>query len=131
MYYDMDQLTINHGSINVSGYIILNVKTTLDLGGQGVTNPVSNSIPPETVQINFAGTSAGVHGNGAVCAIIQAPNADVVMGGGGATGYMVGSVMGKTVSFKGGYPIHYDIQLNRAGGTLAVVTTTGYSRKKM
>ncbi len=53
------------------------------------------------------------------------------MGGGGATGYMVGSVMGKTVSFKGGYPIHYDIQLNRAGGTLAVVTTTGYSRKKM
>jgi len=132
IYYDFDTLNFNNGDINVSGYVVINVKTTLDLGGQSVINPVSSTnSSPELIQINFTGTSLAVHGNGALCAIIQAPNADVVFGGGGSGGYMVGAVQGKTLSFKGGYPIHYDIQLNRTGGTLAVMTTTGYTRRRM
>jgi hypothetical protein len=45
--------------------------------------------------------------------------------------YFVGSIRALNVSDQGGYPVHYDIQLNRRSGAIGVMVATAYSRKKM
>jgi|SRR5579875_3506991 len=132
VYYDIGSLSESgQAQIQVSGYVVLNVQSSLSISGNGITNGVSSDIPPEAVQINYAGTSASIGGNGAISAIISAPNATVSLGGGGSKGYMVGAIQAANVSVQGGYPVHYDIQLNRlGGGTLSVPIVSAYSRKK-
>jgi hypothetical protein len=132
VYYDINSFSQNQGSVEVSGYVVLNVKSSLSIGGNGISNGITNSIPPECVQINYAGTNAmTINGNGAVSAVINAPDATVNFGGGGSAGYMIGSVQAKDISVQGGYPVHYDVQLGKVGGTMGVPVTTAYNRKKM
>ncbi len=132
VYYDIYNLgESGQAQIQVSGYVVLNVENSLSLTGNGITNGISTDIPPEAVQINYAGTSASIGGNGAVSAVVTAPNATVSLGGGGSSGYMVGAIRAANVFLQGGYPVHYDIQLNRlGGGTLSVPVVSAYSRKK-
>lgn len=135
VYYDIDSIDeAGNAEIDVSGYVALNVQTRMSITGNGVTNGVAGvtDIPPECVQINFAGTgTVSLGGNGAISAIITAPNATVSLGGGGSAGYFVGSIQADQIDDGGGYPVHYDLQLNRLGGTLGTIATTAYSRKKM
>jgi len=132
VYYDIDTLTENGGSIEVSGYVVLNIKTDLKIAGNGISNGITSSIPPECVQINYAGTNAvTINGNGAVSAVLNAPDAAVNLGGGGSGGYMVGAIQAKDVNVQGGYPVHYDVQLSKVGGVMGVPVTTAYNRKKM
>jgi hypothetical protein len=132
VYYDIDSFSQNQGDLMVSGYVVLNVKSSLSIGGNGISNGITSSIPPECVQIQYAGTSAvSISGNGAVSAVLNAPDADVSFGGGGSAGYMVGAVQAKSVNVQGGYPVHYDIQLSKVGGVMGVPVTTAYNRKKM
>lgn len=132
VYYDIDTLTENGGSIEVSGYVVLNVKTDIKIAGNGISNGITSSIPPECVQINYAGTNAvTINGNGAVSAVLNAPDAAVNLGGGGSGGYMVGAIQAKDVNVQGGYPVHYDVQLSKVGGVMGVPVTTAYNRKKM
>ena len=130
-YYDVDSVNItgNSGGIGVVGYVVLNVRTTLTIHGQGVANPLTTL--PEAFQINYAGTSpVTIGGNGATSSILTAPNASVTLGGGGSSGYLVGSIRAQNVSVAGGYPIHYDIQLNRLEGTMGQMVVSSYSRVK-
>jgi hypothetical protein len=146
VYYDIACLSQTGGSISISGYVVLNVQggascagsTGLSINGNGISNGIActapcTNIPPDAVVINYAGTTKGVSigGNGAISAVINAPYADVTLGGGGANGYMVGSIVGKDVTVSGGYPIHYDVQLSRMGGSLGKMVSTAYGRKKM
>jgi hypothetical protein len=132
VYYDIDTLTENGGSIEVSGYVVLNIKTDLKIAGNGISNGITSSIPPECVQINYAGTNAvTINGNGAVSAVLNAPDAAVNLGGGGSGGYMVGAIQAKDVNVQGGYPVHYDVQLSKVGGVMGVPVTTAYNRRKM
>lgn len=135
VYYDIDSVSESgKAQINVSGYVVLNVRTSLGITGNGVTNGIGGTvdIPPEAVQINFAGSgSVSLGGNGAISALVNAPNASVTLGGGGSKGYFVGAINAYNVSDQGGYPVHYDIQLDRLSGTMGVVVATAYSRKKM
>jgi Tfp pilus assembly protein PilX len=132
VYYNINTFTQNQGSVEVSGYVVLNVKTGFSMGGNGISNGITSSIPPECVQINYAGTDAiTINGNGAVSAVINAPDAEVKLGGGGSGGYMVGAIQAKDVNVLGGYPVHYDIQLSKVGGVMGVPVTTAYNRKKM
>ena len=132
VYYDVDSLSETQGQISVSGYVVINIKTSLSIGGLGIANGLSSSIPPECVAINYVGTnSVSISGNGAVSAILSAPNATVTLGGGGSGGWFVGAVLANNVSVQGGYPVHYDVQLRQAGGTMGVMVTSAYSRKKM
>jgi hypothetical protein len=132
VYYDIDSLSETQGQINVSGYVIINIKSSLSIAGLGISNGVSTSIPPECVVINYVGTSdVSISGNGAVSALLNAPNATVDLGGGGSGGYFVGAVQANNVSVQGGYPVHYDVQLSHVGGTMGVMVTSAYSRKKM
>lgn len=132
VYYNIDTWSQTQGSIEVSGYVVLNVQTNLSIGGNGISNGIALSIPPEAVQINYAGTNTvTIHGNGAVSAVLNAPLASVTLGGGGSAGYMIGSIQALNVSVMGGYPIHYDNQLGRVGGSLGTIVSTAYGRKKM
>lgn len=144
VYYDINCLSETGGNINVSGYVVLNVKGTSCGGGGGLTisgNGISNgiactqpctNIPPEAVVINYSGSdTVSIGGNGAVSALINAPNADVSLGGGGSNGYMVGSIQANNITVQGGYPVHYDVQLARVGGSLGTMVSTAYGRKKM
>jgi hypothetical protein len=82
--------------------------------------------------INYVGNGAiSLGGNGSISAVIIAPNASVSLKGGGKGGYMLGSIMANNVTMSGGYPLHYDVQLDHAGGTLGRVITISYSRKRM
>lgn len=132
VYYNIDSLSETQGQVNVSGYVIINIKSSLSIAGLGISNGVSTSIPPECVVINYVGTSdVSISGNGAVSALLNAPNATVDLGGGGSGGYFVGAVQANNVSVQGGYPVHYDVQLSHVGGTMGVMVTSAYSRKKM
>ncbi|HUZ45648.1 MAG TPA: hypothetical protein VMW54_03340 [Terriglobia bacterium] len=132
VYYDIDSLSENQGSINVSGYVVINIKNSLSIAGLGISNGVSSSIPPECVTIDYAGTnSVSISGNGAVSAVLNAPNAAVSLGGGGSGGYFIGAIQANNISAQGGYPVHYDVQLGRVGGTMGVMVTSAYGRKKM
>jgi Tfp pilus assembly protein PilV len=132
IYYNIDSFSQNQGEIDVSGYVVINVKSNLSIGGLGITNGVSSSVPPECVAINYAGTNGvSISGNGAISALLNAPNATVSLGGGGSGGYFVGAIQANNVSVQGGYPVHYDVQLKDAGGTMGVMVTSAYSRKKM
>jgi hypothetical protein len=131
VYYDIDSITDSGQSyIAINGYVVLNVNSTLSLTGQGVLNGITQK--PEALQINYAGTSAAsIGGNGGMSALITAPNAEVDLSGGGSKGYLIGSVQAKMVSDQGGYPVHYDVQLNRLTGTLGTMVVSAYSRRKM
>lgn len=146
VYYDIACINEQGGSINVSGYVVLNVQggssctgsNGITLTGNGISNGIActqpcTNIPPEAVQINYAGSTKGIAigGNGAISAVISAPLAGVTLGGGGANGYMVGSIQANTINVSGGYPIHYDVNLARVGGTMGNMISTAYGRKKM
>jgi hypothetical protein len=131
VYYDINEIDQTGGTIVVTGHVVLNVKSAMKIAGSGISNGVTSNIPPQYVKINYAGTSGvSLSGGGAVSAIIDAPLATVTLGGGGSTGYLVGAVKANNIIVQGGYPVHYDMQLNKAGGTLSVMVTTGYSRSK-
>jgi hypothetical protein len=134
VYYDIDQLNQTGGIIEVSGYVVLNVQTALTIQGNGVTGSTAAGaeIPPAGVVINYSGsTAATLGGNGALCALVNAPNSDVTLKGGGSGGYMIGSIQAKSITDGGGYPVHYDVNLDRTGGNLGTMVTTAYGRKKM
>ena len=135
VYYEVDSLSeAGNAEIDVSGYVVLNLRTSISITGSGVTNGISGTvdIPPASVGINYAGTNpVSIGGSGAVSALITAPNATVNLGGGGSKGYMVGAINAGNVVVQGGYPIHYDMQLNRLGGGLSVMTVASYGRKKI
>jgi hypothetical protein len=132
VYYNIDSFTQNKGEIQVSGYVVLNVQSSFTMAGKGIVNGISTSIPPEYVTINYAGTSeVKINGNGAVCAVLNAPNATVTLGGGGSAGYFLGAIQARDVAVHGGFPVHYDVQLSRVGGVMGVPVTTAYNRKKM
>ncbi len=133
VYYDIGSLSESgNATIAISGYVVLNIQSSLSITGNGITNGIGAAIPPAWLTINYAGTNGvSIGGNGAVTAVLNAPNATVTLGGGGSSGYFIGSVQANNVVDQGGYPIHYDIQLSRVGGTLGQTLITAYSRKKM
>ncbi|HLY59203.1 MAG TPA: hypothetical protein VKV95_00405 [Terriglobia bacterium] len=137
--YDIDSFSQNQGSIVISGYVILNIQSTFSIGGQGLGSaltcaktPCSN-VPPAAVQVNAScsGGCINIGGNGAVSMLVNAPNANVTLGGGGSSGYFIGGVQANNISVQGGYPVHYDVQMNRAGGTVGTMVASGYNRKKL
>jgi hypothetical protein len=40
---------------------------------------------------------------------------------------MIGAIRALNVSTQGGYPLHYDTQLSKAGGVTGVMSTTAYT----
>jgi len=129
VYYDIDTLSVSGtASVTIVGFVVLNVRSSLTLTGQGIVNPLT--VQPTALQINVACSGACVHigGNGGSSAIVSAPLASVQLGGGGSSGYFVGSIAAANVTDNGHYAVHYDLQLNRLKGTLGQMVVSSYSR---
>lgn len=92
------------GNIDVSGNGILNTKNQpLDLQLYGI-QPSDGS----TKHVSLGG-------NAQITASVYAPNADVTVNGGGSSGHVYGSLIGKTVTMTGVTNLHYDEALSSGG----------------
>ncbi|MGD0221110.1 MAG: hypothetical protein ABSF71_02135 [Terriglobia bacterium] len=129
VYYDIDSINFSgQAAIAINGFVVLNVKDTLSITGQGIANGINNS--PEQCQIFFAGNSANLGGNGEISAVITAPLASFSLGGGGSKGSFLGAISALSIDDQGGYPVHYDIQLSKMNGSLSQSLVSSYTRIK-
>ena len=116
------------GNISVTGNseIILGagVKATIyfqgdvNISGKGMMNPANQpanlllyGVPP----LNGNTPHVTLGGNGQISAAVYAPDYDVTVNGGGNSGHVFGSVVGKNVSMTGVTNLHYDEALGNAG----------------
>ena len=84
VYYDIDQFQQTGGPLLITGYVVLNIRSAFSVSGSGISNGITLDIAPEYVKISYAGTSGvSLGGGGAISALIEAPNADVTLGGRG------------------------------------------------
>ncbi len=86
---------------------------TANIGGLGIINYPGNATNftyyglPSNTSLNFSG-------NGTFVGTFNAPNADVVLGGGGSTTIdFVGAGIAKTITMNGHFNFHYDEALRR------------------
>ncbi len=116
------------GDISLSGNAQLTVapgvsatlyfKGNVDIAGNGLVN--TNNQPGDLL---FYGVQpdTGVNpyvklgGNGAITAAVYAPGHDVTVNGGGSSGHVFGSAVGKTVTMTGVTNLHYDEALSSGG----------------
>lgn len=116
------------GDITVGGnsQIILGngVKATIyfqgnvSIAGKGMLNP--NDQPANLLLYGIQPTdgvprSVSLGGNGQITAAVYAPDYDVTVNGGGNTGHVFGSIVGKTVNMTGVTNLHYDEALADTG----------------
>jgi hypothetical protein len=121
-------------SVRLSGKAELNFSATgvtrlwlegdLVIGGKGIAN--AYQLPPHLLIYGMPpGYAPGVpgcrsvtiSGNGQLFAAVYAPKADITINGGGATGDVFGSLVGKTITMNGnGTFFHYDEALAHVEG---------------
>ncbi|WP_309387386.1 DUF7305 domain-containing protein [Cerasicoccus frondis] len=84
------------------------VKDDLEVGGNGILNLNGK---PEDLQIygtaNYS-QDIDLHGNGALNAVVYAPNANLALKGGGNSGVFYGAAVAESIEIKGNYEFHYD-----------------------
>lgn len=102
--YYFDSLTESStGTLTISGDTTIFVKSSLDLSGQGVINPLGD---PTKLTVYYSGTSrVDVTGGSSAFLEMYAPNADMKLVG---TSDFFGSFIGKTVTIQGTPDVHFD-----------------------
>jgi len=133
--YNINSLTTSgNAQINVSG----SGQVIIDVGGTGF-GPGTNVVSATGNGINNSGTAANqfvidyagtaninLGGNGQSTAVVNAPNSNVTMLGGGNRGQWFGSIVASTITMTGNMAFHYDTnssqqpQNNQNYTTLAV-----------
>src|SRR5206468_1904645 len=93
------------------------------IGGQGIIN--SDGYAKNFQYYGLpSNTSLDYKGNSSFTGTINAPQANLKLGGGGTTPYdFVGSVVVNTLTMNGHFHIHYDEALNKISTTAYVVTS--------
>jgi Tfp pilus assembly protein PilX len=142
VYYINSIATAGQAQIIVNGYVTLDVEGLISIAGNGLVDAQNNGIPEQVIINDACSTACSsaspllLAGNGEISAAVNAPNADVNIGGGGSSGYMMGGVIGYNVDMVGGFPLHYDDRLANfpigtiPAGTLSPPLITAYSRMK-
>ena len=100
----------------------MDIATSMTLGGQAITNvSAPGDPPPEFTVINIMGTGTALilGGNAQLSALVNIPNGDAVIGGGGSSGAFYGSIMAQNVTSNGSVAIHYDLSANMLSGSLS------------
>ena len=115
-------VTLNVAGLDSSGSPLT---TAVSIAGNGIINSNSTiSEPPNDFIINYGGTGGvKIAGNGAVTAILNAPNAPVTQTGNGA---WFGSMLGSTMSIGGNAFFHYDRAAALAPTNNGYYTMVGY-----
>jgi hypothetical protein len=90
----------------------------VDIAGNGMVN--KNNQPGDLSLYGITPADSSSHhvdlgGNGQITASVYAPGHDVKVNGGGTSGHVFGSVIGKTVTMTGVTNLHYDEALSAGG----------------
>jgi len=90
----------------------------VDVGGNGILNSNNQpldlqlyGIPPQ----DGSAKHVNLGGNGQITAAVYAPGHDITINGGGTSGHVFGSAVGKTVTMTGVTNLHYDEALGSGG----------------
>ena len=107
------QIVVQPG-VNATIYFNGNV----DVSGKGIIN--SNNQPGDLLMYGIqptGGTTPHVNlsGNAQLSAAVYAPGHNVTVAGGGSSGHVFGSIVGKTVVMTGVTNLHYDEALSSVG----------------
>ncbi len=91
---------------------------TYDVSGNGILN--TNNQPSDLQLYGIqpapnASPHVSLGGNGQIVAAVYAPDHDVSINGGGTSGHVFGSVVGKTITMTGVTNLHYDEALGATG----------------
>ncbi|HEY3663876.1 MAG TPA: collagen-binding domain-containing protein [Chthoniobacterales bacterium] len=94
-------------------------KGNVDIAGKGMMNPSNQPSDLLLYGLQPASGASTPHlslgGNGQISAAVYAPDYDITVNGGGSSGHVFGSVVGKTVSMTGVTNLHYDEALGNSG----------------
>ncbi len=127
--------TYNFNSLTVATHAILTISpankaVTINIAGNGTTTPISmgshativnTSGVSDNIQINYAGTgSLSMQGGPSAYAVVNAPNASVVMGGGSD---WYGTIMANSIDDHGGISLHFDTADTTLSGATAATAT--------
>ncbi len=90
----------------------------VDIAGKGMLNPANQ--PADLLLYGVQSTGdvtphVNLGGNGQITAAVYAPDYDVTVNGGGNSGHVFGSIVGKTVTMTGVTNLHYDEVLAGSG----------------
>lgn len=90
----------------------------VNIGGKGMLNP--NDQPSDLLLYGIQPTDGlprqvTLGGNGQITAALYAPDYDVTVNGGGSSGHVFGSIVGKTTTMTGVTNLHYDEALAGSG----------------
>lgn len=104
-------------TINANASVIVYTNGNISAQGNGiVNNNQAKHFILYGTNTSTAGQTIGIGGNGQLTATVYAPNADIEMKGGGSSGQVSGSIVGRTISMNGGTNFHYDVALGRLSG---------------
>jgi len=121
--YNINSLSMSgNATINVSpaGQVVINIGGTgCDVGCGGmaagtVVSTTGNGIDnlgtiPSNFAIDYAGSDTiNLGGNGVTTAVLNAPNANITLNGGGSGGQWYGSILASTITVTGNEQFHFD-----------------------
>jgi len=109
--YTPSSLNIGGGTTNAGTVIMYQESGTLTLGGNSSGGAINNR-PENFLYFGMPGvTSIVFSGNSDFVGVIYAPEADLILNGGGSALNFIGSVIAKSVTMNGKYNFHYDESL--------------------
>jgi hypothetical protein len=91
---------------------------SVNIAGKGVLNPANQPANLLFYGVHSESTlprSVVLGGNGQISAAVYAPEHNVTVNGGGSSGHVFGSIVGKTVAMTGVTNVHYDEALGSGG----------------
>lgn len=122
--YVSGDITLNGGSSIVIGagvHATFYIGGNITISGGGSFNTTANptALALTLIGVNPVSQDWKLCGNGALDALVYAPNANITLDGGGNSGTFVGSITGKTITANGGnVEVRYDEALGKMGTVL-------------
>ncbi len=101
--------------VNAGASLQLYAPNNVSIAGNGIANsndPASFQFWSTKVAGSGGTQNVDISGNGQLSAVVYAPNAEVSMNGGGASGSIYGAVVANSITINGGSEFHYDEALS-------------------
>jgi hypothetical protein len=115
------------------GNVVLDIYSTMDLGGQGVVQPTTAKATALVINVYNGGSnstqSVTLSGQANLKALVVALG-EAKLGGGGAGGAFYGSILAGTITDAGTYAVHYDQSMQVISGKLMPMSIRNYNRPK-
>ncbi len=109
-----DSITINAPSAGKTPKLEIFTEADVKIAGNGVANsgrPEAFFLWGTRPQSRATAQSIDISGNGNLSGVVYAPNADISLKGGGNSGNVFGSIVGKNITLTGNSAFHYDESL--------------------